>query len=587
MAALGRRDLRPRGRRHHRRRAPRRHDVRAPERAARPDPRRHGRRRQERHRVRVRDSCSPRCSCRSSGASPTPWRRSSTARPTARAGRCSTSPATSRRPRPKEELVRRDRPAASRRVSTSCPARSSSWRTADAGLPRARLLAERSESEEVWRLRGVAPSARERLRPRSCTSTRWATGPSSRCGRGGKLAGALGVGHKDGRVPLSTEDEALLKAVMAQAGLAYENARLYGALADRLEEIRALQKYQESVIQSSSSGIVVLDGRGPRPLGQPRVRAARRQERGGARGLTFADVLPGVTLGDAARGRRRVALRGAVHRRRRRRARPARLGVAPPGRARPARRARRRRDRPAEDGAGARRARAPRLPRHPRGGRRARGQHADRGPVLVRAAAARGDLARRPALRDPEEDGAPDLPRGAPRQQPPRVRPAASRAQRRGRTCAPCSRTPRSPSRRPSAAAGSTLSRQRPAIAVEVVGDARELEQVFVNLLTNARDASPEGGDRRPARLERDGDVARVDDRRPRAGLAAGAGDRLFQPFYTTKKSGRHGPRPRHLPGHRPPPRRRDRPRRRARAAAPWRGSTLPLARRGGEERPS
>ena len=77
---------------------------------------------------------------------------------------------------------------------------------------------------------------------------------------GGKLAGALGVGHKDGRVPLPSEDESLLSAVMAQAGLAYENARLYGALADRLEEIRALQQYQESVIRSSSSGIVVLDG---------------------------------------------------------------------------------------------------------------------------------------------------------------------------------------------------------------------------------------------------------------------------------------------------------------------------------------
>ena len=78
-----------------------------------------------------------------------------------------------------------------------------------------------------------------------------------RCG--GALVGALGVGYKDGRVPLSSEDESLLTAVLAQASLAYENARLYGALAERLEEIRTLQEYQESVIRSSSSGIVVLD----------------------------------------------------------------------------------------------------------------------------------------------------------------------------------------------------------------------------------------------------------------------------------------------------------------------------------------
>ena len=75
-----------------------------------------------------------------------------------------------------------------------------------------------------------------------------------RCG--GKLVGALGVGYKDGRIPLSSEDEALMTAVLAQASLAYENARLYGALAERLEEIRTLQEYQESVIRSSSSGIV-------------------------------------------------------------------------------------------------------------------------------------------------------------------------------------------------------------------------------------------------------------------------------------------------------------------------------------------
>ena len=101
-----------------------------------------------------------------------------------------------------------------------------------------------------------------------------------RCG--GSLVGALGVGHKDGRVPLSTEDESLLAAVMAQASLAYENARLYGALAERLEEIRSLQQYQESVIRSSSSGIVVLDREDRDPLGQPGLRAAGRPPRRGA-----------------------------------------------------------------------------------------------------------------------------------------------------------------------------------------------------------------------------------------------------------------------------------------------------------------
>src|SRR5262249_37810456 len=70
-----------------------------------------------------------------------------------------------------------------------------------------------------------------------------------------------------------------------------------------------------------------------------------------------------------------------------------------------------------------------------------------------------------------------------------------------------------------------------------VVGDPRDLEQVFVNLLTNARDASPEGGVV-TCRLERCGENVRVtvSDRGP--GLSPASAQRVFQPFFTTKKSG-------------------------------------------------
>ncbi|MFY9552070.1 MAG: HAMP domain-containing sensor histidine kinase, partial [Thermoanaerobaculia bacterium] len=75
---------------------------------------------------------------------------------------------------------------------------------------------------------------------------------------------------------------------------------------------------------------------------------------------------------------------------------------------------------------------------------------------------------------------------------------------------------------------------------VLVIGDPRELEQVFVNLLTNARDASPEGGVV-TCRLEANGETVRVTvaDRGP--GVSGSAAERIFQPFYTTKKSGGTG----------------------------------------------
>jgi signal transduction histidine kinase len=72
-----------------------------------------------------------------------------------------------------------------------------------------------------------------------------------------------------------------------------------------------------------------------------------------------------------------------------------------------------------------------------------------------------------------------------------------------------------------------------------VIGDPRELEQIFVNLLTNARDASPEGGEV-VCRLETAGESVRVTIADRGAGVTAGA-EKIFQPFYTTKKSGGTG----------------------------------------------
>jgi hypothetical protein len=75
---------------------------------------------------------------------------------------------------------------------------------------------------------------------------------------------------------------------------------------------------------------------------------------------------------------------------------------------------------------------------------------------------------------------------------------------------------------------------------VWVEGDPRDLEQVLVNLLNNARDASPDGG-RVSCALTTDGALARVTVGDRGAGLAPEAGEKLFQPFYTTKKSGGTG----------------------------------------------
>jgi hypothetical protein len=78
------------------------------------------------------------------------------------------------------------------------------------------------------------------------------------------------------------------------------------------------------------------------------------------------------------------------------------------------------------------------------------------------------------------------------------------------------------------------------AAPVWVVGDPRELEQVFVNLLTNARDASPDGTEV-SCRVEREGDSARVVIADRGTGLPPGDPQKLFEPFFSTKKSGGTG----------------------------------------------
>ena len=110
-----------------------------------------------------------------------------------------------------------------------------------------------------------------------------------------------------------------------------------------------------------------------------------------------------------------------------------------------------------------------------------------------------------------------------------------------------------------------------------VIGDARELEQVFVNLLTNARDASPDGGTVVLPARDATARSVRV--------IVADRGTGMTPPrradlpaVLHDQEVGRHGPRPRHLARHRPAPRRRDRPRaaRRRRRRGPRRAAARP-----------
>jgi two-component system NtrC family sensor kinase len=75
----------------------------------------------------------------------------------------------------------------------------------------------------------------------------------------GEVIAVLGVGRKDGLDPLNSEEVDVLKTLSAQAATAVMNGRLFRSLHEKAEELRGLKEYNENILESLDSGIVVLD----------------------------------------------------------------------------------------------------------------------------------------------------------------------------------------------------------------------------------------------------------------------------------------------------------------------------------------
>jgi PAS domain S-box-containing protein len=439
-------------------------------------------------------------------------------------------------PRPKEELVH----AIVRRVEEGLhvvPCSLFLFDNGDGETPESTLLMARLDSTEVWRLRAAAFGELEHPAARHLHAMGYRTFFAMKSG--GELAGALGVGHKDGRVPLSSEDESLLRAVMAQAGLAYENARLYGALADRLEEIRALQQYQESVIQSSSSGIVVLDSADHVHSANPAFAQLVGRAEGELVGLPFSEVLPGVEPGPAPAGGGETTLEarfaGADGIPRDLRVSVSLLQGEPDRRVLLVDDVT---DRLAIERAVAERERLASL------GILAAGvAHEVNTPIAGLSSYAQLLLAETP----------PGDPRYAILKKMERQTFRAAHLVNnllefaRPRSRAKTRTDLRSVLANAAESVETSFGARKLTIAsnggtepVEVLADPREIEQVFINLLTNARDASPDEGVI-VGDVSRENGMARVTISDRGTGLPAEAGEKLFQPFFTTKKSGGMG----------------------------------------------
>jgi PAS domain S-box-containing protein len=398
------------------------------------------------------------------------------------------------------------------------------------------LLSRLLSAEDVWRLRGAAFGEEDDPAAERLHAAGYRVFFALRCA--GNLVGALGVGHKDGRVPLSSEDESLLSAVLAQAGLAYENARLYGALAERLEEIRNLQQYQESVIRSSSSGIAVIDRDGRLLSANPAFAAIVGRPEAELVGSSFAAVLPDVDLPPAPAdgGESAVEARfwNALEEER-----DLRVSVSA-FRGEPDRRVVLVDD--VTDRVRAEKALAERERLASLGVLAAGVAHEVNTPIAGLSSYAQMLLA----------ETAPGDPRYAILKKMERQTFRAAHLVNnllefaRPRPRANIRADLRAVVANAAESVETTFGRRRLEFhsnggdPIWVMGDPRELEQVFVNLFTNARDASPDGSEV-SCRLEKDGDSALVSIGDRGAGLPPGGVDKLFEPFFSTKKSGGTG----------------------------------------------
>ncbi|HZR25436.1 MAG TPA: ATP-binding protein [Vicinamibacterales bacterium] len=75
----------------------------------------------------------------------------------------------------------------------------------------------------------------------------------------GRAIAVLALGRKDTDEPFNSEDLALLTAVAAQVATAIENGRLYRELHLKAEELGRVQEFNENILESLDDGLVVFD----------------------------------------------------------------------------------------------------------------------------------------------------------------------------------------------------------------------------------------------------------------------------------------------------------------------------------------
>jgi PAS domain S-box-containing protein len=121
------------------------------------------------------------------------------------------------------------------------------------------------------------------------------------CRVNGEVIAVLGVGRKEGMEPVNSEELDTLQTLAAQAATAIMNGRLYESLRQKAEELQGLTEYNENILESLDSGIVVVDLEGQVVRWNRAIEGSFGRKREEVLGRSLDDILPPAFL-EALRG---------------------------------------------------------------------------------------------------------------------------------------------------------------------------------------------------------------------------------------------------------------------------------------------
>jgi hypothetical protein len=116
----------------------------------------------------------------------------------------------------------------------------------------------------------------------------------------GEMIAVIGVGRK-GHESLDSEEVELVQALAAQAATAFLNGRLLQNLREQAEELRRLKEYNENILESMDSGILVLDLEGQLVRWNRAMESLYGRRREQVLGRSLDEVFPAAFM-DALRG---------------------------------------------------------------------------------------------------------------------------------------------------------------------------------------------------------------------------------------------------------------------------------------------